>query len=279
MYEHEIIRDDRQLRLRFSIVTATYIYTPAHWHNHLEILLLLDGSMRAHIHDREYTLEEGDILVVNSREIHSTQVLQNVRYILFQIPLSDIKRLLPEFDELTVKEYFRRPASAEKDSPLEALLLEMKTLYEQRNEGYQLLFTSAYYRLLYELYTRYATRFPVQMRNRTDRNRSRMEGVLEYVRENYAMPVSLVETANSLSVSPEYFCRLFRQSTGQTFLEYVNMVRLVHFHDDLLNTDDSITSLLDKNGITNRKVLRRMFSQVYGASPQELRRAAKQSAL
>ena len=45
----------------------------------------------------------------------------------------------------------------------------------------------------------------------------------------------------------------FRKYTGQTFLAYVNQIRMEHFHTDLLETDKNITFLLDKNGITNYK--------------------------
>ena len=65
---------------------------------------------------------------------------------------------------------------------------------------------------------------------------------------------------------------LFRKYTGQTFLAYVNQIRMEHFHTDLLETDKNITFLLDKNGITNYKGFLRKFKEAYGESPKEVRR-------
>ena len=68
------------------------------------------------------------------------------------------------------------------------------------------------------------------------------------------------------------FLSPFRKYTGQTFLAYVNQIRMEHFHTDLLETDKNITFLLDKNGITNYKGFLRKFKEAYGESPKEVRR-------
>ena len=95
---------------------------------------------------------------------------------------------------------------------------------------------------------------------------------MEFVREHYGERISLADAAGLLSITPEHFCRLFRKYTGQTFLAYVNQIRMEHFHTDLLETDKNITFLLDKNGITNYKGFLRKFKEAYGESPKEVRR-------
>ena len=75
---------------------------------------------------------------------------------------------------------------------------------------------------------------------------------------------------------PEYFCRLFKKYTGQTFLTYVNQIRLQYFHSDLLQTDESITYLMNKNGITNYKVFLRSFKEAYGMPPGQLRKKQRE---
>ena len=97
IYEHELVQDDFQLQLHFAVIKSINDYFPAHWHNHLEILLILDGTMAAYVNDRKYELTYHDILLINPREIHSTQIHGSIRYILLQIPLEDFKRLMPNF--------------------------------------------------------------------------------------------------------------------------------------------------------------------------------------
>lgn len=51
-YEHEIISDDTSLRLTFRPVYSVNSYSPLHWHSHLEVIYLLDGSMTASVSEK-----------------------------------------------------------------------------------------------------------------------------------------------------------------------------------------------------------------------------------
>lgn len=42
-----------------------------HWHNSLEILFLLSGTLHAIVDDQSYQLKEEDLLLINSNSIHS----------------------------------------------------------------------------------------------------------------------------------------------------------------------------------------------------------------
>lgn len=145
--------------------------------------------------------------------------------------------------------------------------------YEEKKEGYHLLVLSAVYRLLYFLYTEgIRSEEDTETAHGTLRDLERMKLCMEFVREHYGERISLADAAGLLAITPEHFCRLFRKYTGQTFLAYVNQIRMEHFHTDLLETDKNITFLLDKNGITNYKGFLRKFKEAYGESPKEVRR-------
>lgn len=54
---------------------------------------------------------------------------------------------------------------------------------------------------------------------------------------------------------------------GVTFLEYQNEIRLSRIYDDIINTDDQISHILERHGFTNYKLFRERF----GCTPTELR--------
>ena len=272
-YTHELVQDDFELQLRFAIFDAQGEYFPAHWHNHLEILFVLEGSMSAYVNDHRYALFSHDILIINPKEIHSTQFSGSIRYLLLQIPLDALRRLLPDYETLQFEDYYPHETSGGKSSvKMETLLWEMKNEFEKRNDGYQLLFTSLFYKFLHELYTNHSTKLSAQSRNKAAKTLLRIEQIMDYVKSHYKDPITLDEISGLLSISPEYFCRMFKKNTNQTFLEYVNTVRLVHFYNDLIHSNDSITYLLDQNGITNYKVFIRLFRKVYGTTPGKIRK-------
>ena len=98
---------------------------------------------------------------------------------------------------------------------------------------------------------------------------------MDYVRRNFRKPLTLDDAAASQGLSREYFCRLFKKYTGQTFLAYVNSVRTMNFYEDLLKSDESITRLMVQNGLTNYKVFMRVFKKkCMEPPPQKIRKSS-----
>lgn len=303
--EYENVLDDHLGKIHFTYVNTWNQLLPAHWHEHLEIIYVLGGEITASINDVSYELKKGDIFLVNSNDIHYTYTHEDARYYLLQIPPVHLERISTrwkglKFQELITGEMAGAHAWADelenaqiKERPEETgcarkkqadqsdclnyrlgeIFQEIASLYEEKREGYHLLVLSAVYRLLYLLYTE-GIRAEETMDNShgTLRDLERMKLCMEFVREHYGESISLADAAGLLSITPEHFCRLFRKYTGQTFLNYVNQIRMEHFYTDLLETNENITFLLDKNGITNYKGFLRKFKETYGEPPKEVRR-------
>lgn len=276
-YEHEIIYDDTGLRLYFAPVCSDNDYSPLHWHSHLEILFLLDGYMTVFINDKKYTLKKDDMLVVSPRELHSTKAFGKVRYILLQIPYDYLSRSISHVSLIQFQAYFPSITMISTQRKLRDCLFALLDAYEKKEDGYQLYFSSVVYEFLYILYKNHSAKMTRQAKEKENRSFEKIEETIQYVKANYKREISLAEVAGLLHVSPEYFCRLFKKHTGQTFLEYLNAVRLIHFYHDLLQTDYSITDLLERNGITNYKVFIRTFRETYKTTPGKLRQSIKNS--
>ena len=270
-YSHEIINDDTRLQLHFLPVRSDNDYSPLHWHGHLEIIFIEKGEMAAYINDRKYLLKENDMLVVGSRELHSTRIWKKTSYLLLQIPTDYLSRVLNNVSLIQFQEYFPSDQMNAARSQLCDCLLSLAKTYNEKEDGYLLHFSSVVYEFLYLLYRNYSRRISPQARDRENHNFERMEEIIQYVKTHYKEEISLSDAAKLIDVSPEYFCRLFKKHTGQTFLEYVNAVRMIHFHQELLTTDYSINELMERSGITNYKVFIRTFKETYKTTPGKLR--------
>ena len=269
---HETIWDDHLTQVRFSRVDASNDLILAHWHNHLEVLYLTEGHMTVCINETSYELKSSDILIVNPQDIHYTQSHGNSRYYLLQIPPIHLERISMDWQLIHFSEYIPYgPKPDSLNSGLSEILQEMIHLDEKQENGHHLLYLSRLYQFLYLLYTQGSSLLSVQNRNRTERDFKRVEQSMQFVRKNFRRPITLAEAAGHISVTPEYFCRLFKKYTGQTFFTYVSTVRLLHFYQELLQTDESITYLMERNGITNYKQFMRMFKEAYGTTPHKLR--------
>ena len=302
--EYENVLDDHLGKIHFTYVNTRDQLLPAHWHEHLEIIYVLGGEITGAINDVSYELKKGDIFLVNSNDIHYTYTHEDARYYLLQIPPVHLERISAKWKGLKFQELikwekadvriqanqlenvWKKELSGENagvgkeptnqydglNYGLGEIFREIAGLYEEKKEGYHLLVLSAVYRLLYLLYTEgIRAEETLDSSRGTLRDLERMKLCMEFVREHYGESISLADAAGLLSITPEHFCRLFRKYTGQTFLNYVNQIRMEHFHTDLLETDENITFLLDKNGITNYKGFLRKFKETYGEPPKIVR--------
>ena len=98
---------------------------------------------------------------------------------------------------------------------------------------------------------------------------------IQYINRHYTEPLSLDFIADYVHLSKYYFCRQFSQTTGATFLEYLNNIRLSKAHQLLLNTDFSITEIAVQTGFSSAVQLSRAFRTVYKVTPAAFRRKSK----
>jgi xylan 1,4-beta-xylosidase len=66
-----------------------------HWHDALEILFVLDGSIHLGIGNSVFHLQKEDIVVINSNEIHTTRSDSSNLVLALQISGDWIKKYIP----------------------------------------------------------------------------------------------------------------------------------------------------------------------------------------
>lgn len=269
-YYHEHVINNEELQVRFEIITDNKLFVPLHWHSHLEVLYIVDGEMTVNTGVNQYDISKGDMIVINANEMHSTKMDSKVVYLLLQIPAECFSGCCRDYRLLHFHALFSKDDLA--GAHLIEILIQMKDVFQKRDDGYKLCFSSLLYKYLYHLYIEFSERSVIEQ-GKDVRSIQRISVVIRYVEEYYKGEISLQEAASIAAVSTEYLCRLFKQYTGQTFLEYVMAVRVAKFYTSLQKSDDTIANLLEENGIKNYKVFLREFQKTFGKTPQEIRKS------
>lgn len=279
-FTYELIKENEYLPAFFRTVESCSMTIPAHWHQYLEIIYLAAGKMTAVIQGQIYELTARDMLIINSEDIHMTQISdEETCYYLLQVSASQLSNFFPNFHLLRFDTIISLDDSSDKASPdpfkeasfleIERCMMEMHSIFQKKADGYPLLFSAKLHELLYYLYKNHSSWLQAR---KYDHNFPQILKTLDWVQNHYTQPLTLTIAASHLGFSREYFCRLFKKFTGQTFLEYVNNIRAMKLYDDLCTSNESITSLMEKHGITNYKVFLRTFRELYGTTPQKIRR-------
>lgn len=105
------------------------------------------------------------------------------------------------------------------------------------------------------------------------KTREAMSPLLEYISSNYKT-ATLQELAEMSSYHPDYLSRLFHQTQGLTFTEYVNRLRMNEAVQLLTQTDQSVEEIAAAVGFSSRVHFYDVFKKQTGMTPGELRRRA-----
>lgn len=276
MASHEIVQPTENLDVHFRLFDDAGSYVSSHWHNSLEIIYITSGTLYIKMGGQTVPVElqEGDCILINSGVIHSTHCPRGNTSIMLQIPSQFLKKHMPDYPSC----YFDIDIRS-KSGQYQAGLLELKKILEDmaaieksRPEGGSLHFMSLLFELLFLLYHYFRIPIGSRQSQQSSSSLAMLEPVLEYTGQHYNRPISIQEIADVAHLQPQYFCRKFRQSMGQTYLEYLNEIRLAHIYSDLLHTDMPLYEILEKHGFTNYKLFRKLFHKKFGCTPGELRK-------
>ena len=99
-----------------------------------------------------------------------------------------------------------------------------------------------------------------------------LDGIAVHIGEKYMKDLKLDNIARLACMSRFRFCRLFKERFGQTFVSYLNSIRLRNAVRLLRDTDLSITEIFYLVGFTNNVHFNRVFKTAYKMSPRDYRR-------
>lgn len=91
------------------------------------------------------------------------------------------------------------------------------------------------------------------------------------ITQNFSRNLTLEEVADCVHLNPAYFSSIFKQSTGSSFKEYLNMVRIEESKRLLANTDYSIIDIAVAAGFEDQSYFSRVFKKYTGLTPKQYR--------
>jgi two-component system response regulator YesN len=98
-----------------------------------------------------------------------------------------------------------------------------------------------------------------------------VETMLDYVHEHYHCPISLGELASAMKMNASYLSALFSQTTGVTFHQFLEEVRLSKARELLRDPRNRIGEVASSAGYASPDVFRRAFKAHEGLSPEAWR--------
>lgn len=113
---------------------------------------------------------------------------------------------------------------------------------------------------------------------RTNVNNTQLQDAILYINEHYNEPgLSLSQVCQHVFLSLSYFSGLFKQQTGDTFVEYLTRLRLDKAKQLLITTQLKTYDIAERVGYSDPQYFSVIFKRNTGRTPKEYRTVMKES--
>ncbi len=273
----------RLLFLRFSV---KHRVTPS-FHDYPEVSLVCEGRGRFIVEQRAYEVAAGDVLLVGGREFHRLEAGPGCALRVASIHFRPELVHAPGDSQLGFE--YLRPFQhrgkgfshriAATDLPRGYVLDRVRGLYEEieaKRVDYPLAVRTYLADILFVVSRHYRlSGCELAPSNQRAREFDRLLEVFSFIRKNCHERLPLERMAKMAHMSPGYFCRFFKATTGDTPTGYILRLRVDLAADLLSNSAMSVTDVAYATGFSSHSYFDRVFKRLKGMTPLEYRRHLK----
>lgn len=94
----------------------------------------------------------------------------------------------------------------------------------------------------------------------------------QYINANYRDSLTLDRVGNEIGLNPTYFSSLFKKETGDSFIDYLNDVRIENAKPLLLDRTFTLIDICEMVGFNDIKYFKKRFKKSTGLSPTDYRK-------
>lgn len=242
------------------------------WHPEIELLWLLTGKIEVNVEGKTYTLEQGDLIAINSNCGHATFA---------SVPNSIAMRLYITPDFFTSQGVELSGGTFEMNSALE----RMNPIFDSLRKdlaALQLLTTDnvanqfGHNTLIFSIAEKMISFFTYATKKKTEytvrQKKDFLNYAIQYIEENFSNEITLEQMAQQCNYSASYLSKMFKMELGINFYEYLTRCRLQHAIRALAVTEKKIATIALENGFSDVKALNKMFKKHFAMTPSEYRK-------
>ena len=271
-YRHEIIDFGQSIPVKFFVHQLGH--SGLHWHNSLELLFVVSGSVSITVAGHIHVLSEGDVILINANDPHELNADSCI--------MAAVQIKLSLFDERVMRRsdlYFHCNSATDPDHPglpqLKRLVAQFVKIYADGDEGKMLRAKALSYSLMAELMTFFRAERAQAEQKHTPHQYERITRIVTYINEHCQEDISLQQLADQEFLSAPFLSKFFVRMMGMNFTAYLNQQRLSRAMSDLLESDLTIEQVASQNGFANAQAFVQQFRKKYGVLPSQYRREHK----
>ena len=264
--------------IRIQEHLAPGFYNKLHQHVEIQISYIKEGYGNLIISDSIHTIVPGDIYVIGSNNPHvfkSAEACPHTHMIsLFfsQNTIDNVQKYIPEMD--TLNDFFSKTETSIKIiSRKKSIRNKMNQLLESDKFSRFILFLQIIKKIKQaEIHTLSEFKYHKKI---TAREGKRMEVIFDYLIINFRNEITLKTISELVFMTPNAFCRFFKQRTNSTFSQFLLQLR-VEYACQLLDASKDIpmAEIAEKSGFNSISNFNRQFRTIKKCAPSSYKTKA-----
>ncbi|GKU26606.1 AraC family transcriptional regulator [Clostridium folliculivorans] len=245
-----------------------------HHHDFYEFYFFISGDVTYLIEGKSYKLEPGNIVLINSKELHQAVINSEEAYyerIVLWINKAFLKKLSNDETDLSLCfEGFNKKnvmsTDIEQQKNIRFILNKLVDLENYQGIGYEL------------LYKAYITELMVHINNlafnesaelSVDMKKSNLiDGIIEYINNHIEEDITVDQIAEQFYLSKFHLSREFKKYTGTTIHRYIVQKKLIEAKELILK-EVPIIDVYKQCGFGDYSNFFRAFKNEYGITPKQ----------
>ncbi len=245
---------------------------PLHWHKEFEIVIVNYGKLNLYLNNVPYQMSQGDIAIIGCGTMHRGEPEECI-YECLVFDLNMLRHhkgdnvtpmILPVMNGEIQINCLIHPD----DGILYSTVSSLVKVAKQHRKYYEFSVYSLLYRIFglfyeYELLTHNQT--PKKGGHQTEV----MTTLLDWIESHYSEQITLKQLSYISGLSEKYLCRLFREYTNRTPIDYINHLRIECAIHEILINHRTVTEAAFECGFNDLGYFSRTFKKHKGTSPKK----------
>lgn len=258
-YDHTITEDPSKSSFDF------------HLHNRFEIYFFISGDVRYFIEKSVHRLKYGDLLIMNSHEIHKPSIQPDIPYERIVIHFNPDDVSCMSHDDYNLLECFTGRRSGENNlvrldtgqqTEVLALLKRIENL-NMDSEGASVLRLAYFMELMVYINEVYKHSCYSEERSKLSET---IIPIFDYIERNLDGDLTLESLEQKFFINRYYLCKLFKKNTGSSLHEYI-IYKRISKAKLLLSEGCSVSEACSCSGFNDYSNFLRMFKRTVGITP------------
>ncbi|MBU3091825.1 helix-turn-helix domain-containing protein [Clostridium sp. CM028] len=247
---------------------------PIHWHNSIEIIFVLEGTINVLIESENYEVYAHELEIINCDEPHRIYSNEKNKVLIFHLDFTFFEKYYDDMKNI----YFYTNSSKEgaqheeKYDVLRQYLSILACEVIQKSENFDDHIDAVLVKLLFHLINNFHYLTYENALKENVMQFQRYHRIIKYIYNNYMNKITLQDIANQEYLSSYYLCHQIKDISGTTFKDLVNNVRVDESIKLLLDTDKTISDISLDVGFSHARYYNKSFKDYYKCTPLQFRK-------